>query len=339
VAVLSSCRKLSINDESGAKAADARVDGASSKAALGPAAVDAGAFIPATHRACRVMALRGTAIATPRSAGRSAAAAAGRPLARGDLVPEGGLIELGADTELTVQATVSTREITLLGPARLEACPEGDESVRLSYGKVTALPGAGVRPGAEVWIATPLGVVRFSDAKLEIAVLDADARQLEIAVITSQASFVPAAGVVLATSFPDRHDAAAHGVRGSERGAAGSALVAGEAISLAPGTTVAARRRESAQTGWIGDLVAACVRQAGVAREAAQLMGARADAARGALGDLAFAHVKARQIARAACESAWAAEALAPGLDAAGRADLARADANWKAAAAPSSRP
>ncbi len=324
VALLSACRKPRVRDESRSERA-----------------VEAGTFIAATKRACRVMALRGRAYVAPHfsvgtleegeraAAGDGDASAGGsrrRSLERGDLLPEGWLVELEADTELTVQATVSTREITLVGPARAEACPEGDESVRLSYGKVTAVPGAGVRPGADVWVATPLGVVRFSDAKIAIAVSDDEANRLQIDVISSRASYVPAPGMVQAAS-PDRHDAA------------GVALLAGEAISLVPGPAFAARRREGAASRWVGELVAACARRADVARAAAELMREPGDAGRATLGDLAFAHVSARQAARAACESAWAAGALGAGLDATRRADLARADASWKGTVALPPRP
>jgi hypothetical protein len=281
------------------------------------------------------MALRGTATAMPRFAGHSEQkeerhgpgerdsgdVAARTPLARGDLVPEGGLLELGPDSELTVQATVSTREITLVGPALAEACPGGDEAVRLSYGKVTAFPGAGVRPGADVWIASPLGVVRFSDAQIEITVPDRDAARVAIAVITGQATFLAANGGVTAAPGGAGQDASR-----------GHRLAAGEAIALAPGVTFAVQRPEGTIARWIGDLVAECIRRAAAARQAAQRVGLPRDGARGELGDLAFAHVRARQQARAACEAAWAGGALAPAAHAADRADLERADATWKGA-------
>jgi hypothetical protein len=315
--------------EAEASAADARAEDATATASRQEAA-DAGGFAAATRRACRVMALRGTATATsrvsPRSEARALDASVRELLARGDLVPEGGLIELGEDTELTVQATVSTREITIVGPALADACPGGDEAVRLSYGKVTAFPGAGVRPGADVWVATPLGVVRFSDAKMNIVLPDADAARVEIAVTTGQAMFVPAAGVFAAPT--------------GERDIAASALAEGEVIPLAAGVAFAARRRGGSIVRWVADQVAACARQANAARVAAQRLASPGDAGRASLGDLAFAHVTARQRARAACEAAWAGEALAPGqLQAAQRADLEGAEATWKGAPAMSPLP
>jgi hypothetical protein len=188
-----------------------------------------------------------------------------------------------------------------------------------------------------VWIATALGVVRFSNANIEIAVPRADAIRLEIRVVTGQATFVPVAGVV-----PDlKTDARAveAGTSGPEadpgRAAAGT-LTEGEAIDLAPGVSYGVQRREDPVTRWSSDLVAACVRRSAAARQAADLLAAPRDAGRALLADLAFAHVKARQQARAACESAWTAGWLSPGfLDAARRSQLSAADATWKGAPAP----
>jgi hypothetical protein len=241
------------------------------------------------------------------------------------------LVELGPDAELTVQATVSTREIALVGPALAEACPGGEEAVRLARGTVTAFPGAGVRPGADVWIATPLGVVRFSDANIEIAVSSPNADRLKVAVITGQATFVPAAGVLAAAPPPIR-DGAAASSKVDDR-SVGSADGADGAMALAPGVAFEATRPESVLSRWVRDLVAACVRQARAARDAGRLVASPPDGGGVARSDLAFAHVRARRQARAACESAWAGGALATGLlhDAL-RADLEGADTTWRGA-------
>jgi hypothetical protein len=295
------------------------------------------------------MALRGTATARPRfprvSPAREGAdedggdKAAPRALARGDLVPESSLLELGADTELTVHSTVSTREITLIGPALAEVCPGGDEAVRLARGKVTAVPGAGVRPGAEVWIATPLGVVRFNDARMDIAVPDPGADRLEVAVISGQASVVPAAGAV-ADALEGRTDASSGAAPGREKGGPGSPSAGGDVIALAQGARFVVSRRAGSVSRWVGDLVASCVRHAGAAQQGAALVGSVRVGGRAPLGDLAFAHVNARQRARAACEAAWAGGALAPGLlDATRRADLEGAEATWKGTPVPPPHP
>ena len=240
---------------------------------------------------------------------------------------------LEPESELTVHSTVSTREITLVGPAAVEACPGGDEAVRLARGKVTAFPGSGVRPGADVWVATPLGVVRFNDAKIAIDVADGAAARLEVAVITGQAAYVPVAGILAPALAGGRGDDAGRAASGHDPKRAAGALAAGEPIALAPGTTFTARRPDCAVARWASDLVAACLRDATAAQQAGQLVLAPGDAGREALADLASAHVKARQRARAACEAAWAAGPLAPGLfDASRLSELERADATWKGA-------
>jgi hypothetical protein len=253
-----------------------------------------------------------------------------RWLAVGQLLPEGAIITLGAAGVLTVQATVSTREMTLVGPAVAEACPGGDEAVRLSRGKARSFPGPGVRPGAEVWVSTPLGVVRFNEAQIEIEVVGADAAQLKVMVATGQATFVPAAGVTIAA--PGDPDAGPNAAPPMAPSAAGANGTSSTLMALAPGTTVEASRPKATLARWTRDLVAACVRRAVAAREAGQKMATAARTNRASLADLAAAHVQARQQARAACESARAAGALPPGqLDAALRGDLARADEAWKA--------
>lgn len=351
---LCSCRKQNVGSDESRPGSDARAGIAKGDVPSAPAdgralaatmPSDAGGLVAATRRACRVMALRGTASATPRFP-RSAGQGEERALARGDLVPEGSLIELGAESELTVQATVSTREITLVGPALAEVCPGGDEAVRLTHGKVTGFPGAGVRPGADVWIATPLGVVRFSDAKIDVNVPDRSASRLEVALVSGQANVIPAASVMTLAPSEARADAGRRGrpapaADGSSVAAiGGNPAAAGDALALIPGVAFEARRRETPVSRWSGDLVAACVRQAGVARDTAQSVTSPRDGGRGALGDLIFAHVRARQQARAACEVAWAAGGLATGLlDAARRADLESAEASWKGTPAPPLHP
>ena len=334
--LLGSCRRSS--DGTSADASAPAALAATGATALAP---DAGVFPAATRRACRVMALRGTATSRPRLGAPPAPSAGGgwgggtfdaqpTSLGRSELLPEGGLIELESGASLTVQATVSTREITLVGPALAEACPGGEEAIRLSYGKVTAFPGGGVRPGAEVWVATPLGVVRFNDANLEVTVAGRDADRIEVALVTGHAIFVPAIGV---SEVPGGAADAARAVPkpslarpGSTRESDGS-IEATEArteeVTLAQGAAFAASRPDGPLPRWVRDLVGACVRLGAAAREAGRLVGMPESAPRSSLGERAFAHVRARQRARVACETAWAAGALAPGLlDARLRADL-----------------
>jgi hypothetical protein len=299
--------------------------------------VEGGALVAATRRACRAMSLRGDARLTLPSPGTARAGAgsadpsAWRWLKTGELVPDGAIISLGDGGTLTVQATVSTREMTIVGPATAEVCPGGDEAVRMSRGKATSFPGAGVRPGAEVWVATPLGVVRFNEAQIEIDVPGADAERLRVTVVTGQATYVPANGVtIVPAGEPDAGRSAEPSA--GQNAAAGAKGTAEGLLALSPGTTLEASRPKATPARWQRDLVAACARRASAAREAGQKVAAAGRSNRPALADFAAAHVQARQLARAACESARAAGVMPTAqYDAAIRADLDRADESWKA--------
>ncbi len=239
-----------------------------------------------------------------------------RPLVQGELVPEEARLELAPDAELSLQATTSTREIALRGPATLVACPGGEEEVRVSTGRISGFPGVGVRPGADVWIATPLGVVRFADAQIEVAVVGP--YRIEVKIEGGKATFMAALGVHL------------QGL--ADAGALDEILIPG-------GGTFFADRVAMPLPRLLRDLVSACLTEAEAGREAGvRVLESGATGDPGLLGQRAFAHVRARQRARAACEVARATGALKPGaLDSQMLAQLAAADEKWKSAPAPPS--
>jgi hypothetical protein len=256
-------------------------------------------LVAATRRACRAKSLKGGATL------RVSPDDAPRPLAQGELFPEGARVELEPQAELSIQATISTREIAVHGPAALVACPDGDEALRLYFGKVSSYPAMGVRPGSDVWIATPLGVVRFSDAQIDVDVSLVPSERLEMKVSSGKASFMPALGVPV-PGFQDS------GVLEE------LAIPAQGAISVDRSSSKALR-----------ELVAECRSEADAASEAGARVLENGDPAQ--LGQRAFAHVRARQRARAACEVARAAGGAKPGvLDSRQIAQLAEADAKWK---------
>jgi hypothetical protein len=268
-------------------------------------------FVPATRRACRAKSLKGGARLTA-GTGESP-----RPLAQGDLVPEAARIELDPDAELTLQATSSTREIAVHGPAMLEACPAGEEEIRLSVGRVSGFPGRGVRPGTDVWIATPLGVVRFNDAEIEVTVSGRRADHLEVTLTGGKAIWMPAHGVVT----PDAPDAASF-----------------EEVAIPGSGHFSANRAASTGPKLLPDLVGACRQSADAAKQAAAEVLATANGDAAELGQRAFLHVRARQRARAACSVARAALTLKPGaLDSKMLASLDAADQEWKGSEAPPS--
>jgi len=241
-----------------------------------------------------------------------------RPLAQGELLPEEARVELAADTQLSVQATVSTREIAVRGPATVVACVDGEEALRVSYGRVSGYPGMGVRPGADVWIATPLGVVRFNDAQIEVAVAGPSGERLDVKLPGGKANFMPAPGVRVA-------------------GSADAGVL--DELIIPPGSTFFVDRPTTPLPRLLRELVGACRTEAEAAREAAvRVLESGASSDPGQLGQRAFAHVRARQRARAACEVARAAGALKPGaLDSQMLAQLAASDAKWKGTPAPPS--
>ena len=215
-------------------------------------------------------------------------------LAEGEPIADGAWIEVAEGAEITV-GTPNHREITVSGPAVASVCPKGDDELRLWAGRISAFPGTGVRPGIEVWIATPLGVVRYSDAKIEVEVAGEGTR-LTASASMAQASFAPAPGIRIERGIPD----------------AGAALSPWVDLPLRAGTSFVAVRTPSARRPFVADLVHACTREADATREAAlSLSNARADAA-GDLGERSAGYVRASQRARVACETARTAAGRGP---------------------------
>jgi hypothetical protein len=98
--------------------------------------------------------------------------------------------DLADGVELAIKHGETLRELQLLGPGRFLACPDGDEAVLVARGSVTTTPGPGSRAGAEVTLATPLGVVEYADAELR---LDVRENALALAVKQGAATLVDAA--------------------------------------------------------------------------------------------------------------------------------------------------
>lgn len=90
-----------------------------------------------------------------------------------ELVALGGLdgkswLELEANTKLSVRHGATAREFALVGPGRFLACRSGLEQVLIAEGGFESSPGAGVRPGAEMWVATPFAALRYADGSAAI---------------------------------------------------------------------------------------------------------------------------------------------------------------------------
>ncbi|HLV64424.1 MAG TPA: hypothetical protein VKY73_01370 [Polyangiaceae bacterium] len=88
-------------------------------------------------------------------------------------------VTLGEKGRAVVVHARSGREITVVGPGRFLPCRGGAEQFLVTEGKLESSAGTGVRPGAEVWIATPFGTLRYGDAAL---VADVRERELRVEV-------------------------------------------------------------------------------------------------------------------------------------------------------------
>jgi hypothetical protein len=82
-------------------------------------------------------------------------------------------LELAAGAKLGLRHVATSREWTLLGPGTFRPCLDGEEQIALASGQVKASVGGGARPGAEVFVFTPFGTVRYGDASLGITAEDA----------------------------------------------------------------------------------------------------------------------------------------------------------------------
>ncbi len=232
-----------------------------------------------------------------------------KTLSQGDAIPDGSWVEVPEGADITVRTT-SHREITMAGPASGSVCPGGEDEIILAHGRVSSFPGTGVRPGVEVWVSTPLGVIRYSDAKIDVEVTAQGDRLIATAAL-ARADFAPAPGVRI------------------ERGAPGDAAAPRPLVDMAipAGVSLVSVRPPTPVRPLVADLVAGCARESASAEQALRALASPNPADGGDLGGRAAAHVSARRRARAACGIARAAAWLAPaGLDAGLLAELEAAD-------------
>jgi hypothetical protein len=278
--------------------------GASPKGVLAASASGAsggsGSEVPSlTRRAapsgvsCRVMSVSG------------AAQRDGLPLRAGDTLDRQQAVELGAGSTLHLVHTASARQWTLTGPARAFACERGAEEIVLARGRLRTEPGSGVRPGAEVWVGTPFGSLRYSDARAELEVTP---EALRVQVSRGSVWLSP-----LGDEAPERELTAA-------------------------ATTFPARRYRLASA-------AATARCESAARAAEALATALLSPSTEPLGMRAREHVRARQRAHASCSSALATLLAGDAAGAqdpptqAGYSALAEADRLWRGVPARSPPP
>jgi hypothetical protein len=92
----------------------------------------------------------------------------GAPLATSALLDGAHWVELTAGSSVALRHTQTSREFRLIGPGHALPCRDGSEQILLADGQLSTSANLGVRPGAEVLIATPEGVVHYGDAALDL---------------------------------------------------------------------------------------------------------------------------------------------------------------------------
>ncbi|HEY3666052.1 MAG TPA: hypothetical protein VGL19_08640 [Polyangiaceae bacterium] len=110
------------------------------------------------------------------------------PITTGMLLDGEHWLELEAGASVALRHSITSREFKLLGPSKVLPCRGGAEQILLARGQLVTSANLGVRPGAEVLIATPLGTVRYGDAALDVEV---NAKRLNLRVKQGQAWLEP----------------------------------------------------------------------------------------------------------------------------------------------------
>lgn len=176
-------------------------------------------------------------------------------------------IGLGAGASLTAKDGTTSREVTFKGPGKARVCLGGREEEWLLDGELASSPGAGESPGAEVWVMTLHGVVRYAGGHVHV---------------TASRTSTTVRAQLGAAVFP------LPALAGKDAGAEADGW-----IHLAPDTTLELNGPIDVKA-----LLEACSKQAANAHDLADAM-VKGDA--GPLGDAASRHVVLRRRARAIC--------------------------------------
>jgi hypothetical protein len=154
-----------------------------------PSAATAGSAAPEAAPGSGVTVLDAAMTCRALTVNGDATTSFGTALHPGASLDRTGWLDLTAGTSIAVKNATTAREVVLRGPAHVLPCDHGEERFLLSSGGIETSTWAGARPGAEVLVATPLGAIRYGDAKLEIAV---DADSLSVAANIGEAWVLPA---------------------------------------------------------------------------------------------------------------------------------------------------
>ena len=195
----------------------------------------------------------------------------GTPIVVGSLLDGEHWVTLEAGSSVALRHTLTSREFKLIGPGNILPCRHGAEQILVAIGQLSTSANLGVRPGAEVLIATPSGTVHYGDAAID---LEFGPKGLRVRVKQGEAWLEPEARGKPKFKNPVRSGA--------------EARLAGDQPSVQA-------------------LLAACQTAAQNAQESAQRVLTPSDPATvGSLGTRAAAQMRDRAAARAACAMAEA---------------------------------
>ena len=262
---------------------------------------------------CRAVSVSGTSTMTALSLPLDAGAGAGAMVAESADIPDDVWIDLQKGAKLTARHPHSTRETTFTGPGRVRSCVAHSEEAWVAQGTFESVPSSGERPGAEEWVITPLGVVRYASARVEI---DVKPQRTEVK-LTNGSAYV----------WTDEHPSSITPPQASAavatRVADGWTRLDGTGtISFTP--KVPAKAEEAAK---------AAVDRCGEAAKASKNLAMAVAGPDASLAQVAPRHVMARHIARASCDVALLQVGLLPPGPARDgfAAQLKESETDWRA--------
>jgi len=302
--------------------ASAAADPSASASAVASVAASASARPAPPPQRCRAISVAGTstltAILGTTSAGAALDAGIGATVAESADLPDDVWIDLQKDAKLTAKHPHSTRETTFIGPGRVRSCVAHAEEAWVASGTFESAPSSGERPGAEEWVVTPLGVVRYASSRVEIAVT---AGKTEVKVTSGVAfAWSDEHASALTPSTPK----AKEGAKDAKEAAlpdGWTRLEGTRSVTFTPKSP--AKPEESAK---------AAVDRCTLAARGSMALATAVASPDASLAQVAPRHVIARHVARAACDVAQLRVALLPASSArdAFTTALKEADGEWR---------
>jgi len=152
---------------------------------------------PQAKLACRAITVEGD-VHIETSSGPAGPDAGLVPVLLQGLAPTEAWVGLAKGARLVVKDPRTTRETSfrgLAGPGRARVCVGFAEESWIAAGRFESSVGAGEAPGAEEWVVTPFGVVRYGAAKVTVDVLPREAEvMLESGAAFAWTPVAPATG-------------------------------------------------------------------------------------------------------------------------------------------------